>query len=126
MSTILPIIEKIRREKRYCDVFAQQVSILHNHVCDFDDVCRVIYNSAEVHPDCLDRGSGKTNYTASCLGREGSPGDGAFQLINKRLVDLTAWKKNETTIHEHVKKGGNRHALMVFAAEYDDDNEFEI
>ncbi|KAI6181874.1 hypothetical protein M3Y98_00876100 [Aphelenchoides besseyi] len=65
MSTILPIIEKIRREKRYCDAFAQQ-------------------------------------------------------------VDLTAWKKNETTIHEHVKKGGNRHALMVFAAEYDDDNEFEI
>ncbi|KAI6195009.1 hypothetical protein M3Y96_01185600 [Aphelenchoides besseyi] len=120
MSTILPIIEKIRREKRYCDAFAQQVSILHDHVCDFDDVCRVIYNSAEVHPDCLDRGSGKTNYTASCLGREGTPGDGAFQLINKRLggpghhfnffpvnqkVDLTAWKKNETTIHEHVKKG---------------------
>ncbi|KAI6179012.1 hypothetical protein M3Y98_00564200 [Aphelenchoides besseyi] len=141
MSVILPIIENIRREKRFSGAFAEKLSILHNQKCDLDDGERVIYNSAEVHPDCLDRGSDITHYTACRLVREGAPGDRALQLINKRLggpghhfnffpvnkkIDMTEWKENETKIYEHVKKGGNRHAFMAFAAEYDDENEFEI
>ncbi|KAI6206290.1 hypothetical protein M3Y94_00891900 [Aphelenchoides besseyi] len=68
-------------------------------------------------------------------------GDMAVQLISKRLggpghhfnfiplnkkIDLTVWKKYETTIYEHVKKGGNRHALMAFALDYDDEKSLEF
>jgi hypothetical protein len=39
---------------------------------------------------------------------------------------LSTWKSNEATIYEHVKKEGDRHAVMLFAFDYDDESEDEF
>ncbi|KAI6226041.1 hypothetical protein M3Y95_00760200 [Aphelenchoides besseyi] len=141
MSSILSTIEKIRDENSFRAAFTQHASILHNHRCELDDVDRMIYIRAEVHPDCLDRGSDITAHTSGCVKIEGDPGDMGLQLISKRLggpghhfnfiplnkkIEMTAWKENETKIYEHVKKGGDRYARVFVALEYDDEDEHEI
>ncbi|KAI6198036.1 hypothetical protein M3Y94_01297600 [Aphelenchoides besseyi] len=141
MTSILSSIQKIRDENSYRPAKIQHASLLLNHQCELDDCDRKIYISAEVRPDCLDRGLEMTSIARRYVSRDGHPKDRALRMIGKSLggpehhfnffpvnpkVDLTVWKENETKIYEHVKKGGNRHALMVFAIEYDDESQNEI
>ncbi|KAI6178273.1 hypothetical protein M3Y98_00482800 [Aphelenchoides besseyi] len=141
MATILPIIEKIRDGCSFRTALVQHTSILHNYQCELDIFDQIVYVSAEVYPDCLDRDLDITEGSARSISINSDPGDMALQLISKRLggpehllnfiplnkkIDMTAWKENEMKIYEHLKKGGNRHALMTFAIEYDDESEYII
>jgi hypothetical protein len=79
-------MNKIRDEKNSTNDNMTEVSVLHNHRIAFDDVRRKIYIRAEIHKDCLDRGSDITQNSGYYVERHGVvPGDVPVQLIAKRL-----------------------------------------
>uniref|UniRef100_A0A915E5P4 Uncharacterized protein n=1 Tax=Ditylenchus dipsaci TaxID=166011 RepID=A0A915E5P4_9BILA len=87
-TAILSTITKIREENMLLDRNKEGVSVLHNHIIDYDDVMRKICIHAEIRPDCLDHGSHLTEisyYTVVCTGI--IPGDDAVQIISKKLED---------------------------------------
>ncbi|KAI6174074.1 hypothetical protein M3Y98_01150500 [Aphelenchoides besseyi] len=136
IMSIVSTINRIHNESRTF-LYVRDVSLLHHHNCELDDVDRIVHIYAEIYPDCLDRGSDITEHTARCVSDEGALGDTPFQLFSKRLggsehhfdffsIDMTTWKENETKVYEHVKEGGDRYALMAYSFEYDNQNEHQI
>ncbi|KAI6182847.1 hypothetical protein M3Y97_00424800 [Aphelenchoides bicaudatus] len=140
MTSSLSVISEIK--KKICDgpYVYQAETRLYNHEFGNDERFRLIYLSADVYPDCLNKGKSSSYEACQYARTNGVAGDSVGQIIGRQLggikdpsnvfpwnkkVDISAWKADEKEVYNHVKNGKNAHAHLMYGIQYNEDEEAE-